>query len=183
MNLPLKPMTADEFIAWSMMQEHGRFELLDGMVVADMNSERSRHAVVKLNAAIALRFALKASGFAGQVFTDGMAVRISDRIVHEPDAMLRLGAALPGEQVYVDDPVIVAEVLSPSSMTVDTSTKLLNYFALPSLQHCLVIDPAKQTVLHYRRGQDGKPVLEVIETGAITLDPPGLSVAIADLFE
>lgn len=30
MNLPLKQMTAEEFVAWAMRQETGRYELIDG---------------------------------------------------------------------------------------------------------------------------------------------------------
>ncbi|MDX2309337.1 MAG: Uma2 family endonuclease [Hyphomicrobium sp.] len=183
MNVPLKPMTADEFIAWAMTQERGRYELLDGMVVSDMNSERSIHAVVKLNAAFALRLALKAAALPGQAFGDGMAVRITSRIVHEPDAILRLGSPLPDEQVYVSDPVIVVDVLSPGSGPVDTGAKLLNYFTLPSLMHCLVIDPGKRTVLHYRRGTDGQPALTVRDEGVLALHPPGLAIMVADLFQ
>ena len=85
MNLPLKHMTAEEFVAWAMAQELGRYELIDGVVV-EMNAETNRHAVVKLNVAIALRDALRRTGLQGQAYTDGMAVKIADRLVHEPGA-------------------------------------------------------------------------------------------------
>ena len=184
MNVPnLKRMTAEEYAEWAERQETGRFELIDGIVV-QMNSERAEHAQVKLNVAVALRAALKDLGVAGRVFTDGMAVRISERIVHEPDAMLWLGSSMGRNVVLIEDPLIVVEVLSPQSGPIDTGTKLVNYFSLPSVQHYLVINTVKQLVLHYTRGEDGKPVMRPpVSAGHVELDPPGLAIAIADIFE
>jgi Uma2 family endonuclease len=182
MNLPLKHMTAEEFAAWAQAQELGRYELIDGVVV-EMNAERSLHAIVKFNAAVALREALKRSGLQGRVYTDGMAVKIADRVVHEPDAMLRLGAPLPDDDVLVTDPFIVVEVLSPSTGPVDTNVKLVNYFKLPSVSHYLVVNITKKVVLHYFRGADGKPELKVVESGSIAFGQQGLTLSLAAVFE
>lgn len=184
MNVPhLKRMTAEEYAQWAERQDTGRFELVDGMVV-QMNAETASHAKVKLNVAFALRQQLKAQSVAGEVFGDGMAVRIADRIVHEPDAMLRLGSRLPGDTILVTDPVIVVEVLSPSTGPIDTSRKLTNYFLLDTVQHYLVVDTTKRLVLHYVRGPDGAPIMHAPKTaGDIVLDPPGLSLSLNEIFE
>ena len=177
----LNRMTAEEFVAWAMHQELGRFELIDGVVV-QMNPERLVHADVKLNLAIALRAAFRLAGLEGKVLGDGMAVRIDETTVHEPDALVRCGASLPDDTTILTDPVIVCEVLSPSTGPVDTGLKLLNYFTLPSVQHYLVVNTTKRTVLHYARGPDGQPTLRTVSEGDLRLDPPGLTIAVADLF-
>jgi Uma2 family endonuclease len=182
MNLPLKHMTAEEFVAWAMQQDLGRFELIDGVVV-EMNREPVVHARVKLEVSVALHDSLKRSGLAGEVFGDGMAVKIADRVVHEPDAMLRLGAPLPDDAALVTDPFIVVEVLSPSTGPVDTGTKLINYFKLPSVVHYLVVNATKKIVLHYFRGVEGTPQLKVVESGSIELGQPKLTIDLADVFE
>lgn len=184
MNIPnLKRMTAEDYALWAKRQETGRFELIDGMVV-QMNAERSDHAQIKLNIAMALKQSLKSSGIAGTVYGDGMAVRISERIVHEPDAMVRLGTRLPGHAVFVTDPVIVVEVLSPSTGPIDTGHKLTNYFLLDTVQHYLIVDTTKQLVLHYIRGADRLPNMRSpVSAGEVVLDPPGLSISIAEIFE
>lgn len=124
MNVPnLKRMTAEEYALWAERQETGRFELVDGMVV-QMNAETADHALTKLNVAIALKRALQAAGLVGQVFGDGMALRIADNTAHEPDALLRIGPKLPGRTVLVTDAVVVVEVLSRSTGPVDTGRKL-----------------------------------------------------------
>jgi Uma2 family endonuclease len=182
MNVPhLKRMTADEFVAWAERQARGRYELIDGMVV-QMNPERLVHADVKLNLAVALRAAFKLAGLEGHVLGDGMAVRINETTVHEPDALVRCGAPLPDDTIILTDPIIVAEVLSPSTGPVDTGVKLLNYFTVPSVQHYLVVNTAKRTVLHYARGPDGQPTLRTVSDGDLRLDPPGLTISIAEIF-
>jgi Uma2 family endonuclease len=182
MNVPLQRMTAEEFALWAERQETGRYELIDGMVV-QMNAERLVHARVKFLLAAALERAISAAGVEAQMFPDGMAVRISDRIVHEPDAQVRCGPRLPGETILLTDPVIVAEVLSPSTGPIDTGTKLINYFSPPSVQHYLVVNTTKRVVLHYTRGADGQPVMRTVSDGDLRLDPPGLTIALSDLFE
>lgn len=184
MNVPnLKRMTAEEYALWAERQDTGRFELIDGIVV-QMNAETVTHVRIKMRIAFALQRALSASGVQGEVLGDGVAVRIADRLVHEPDAMLRLGAPLPGDTLLVTDPVIVVEVLSPSTGPIDTGRKLTNYFLLETVQHYLVVDTAKRLVLHYVRGPDGLPIMRApISTGDIALDPPGISISVADVFE
>src|SRR6185295_188256 len=101
---------------------------------------------------------------------------------YEPDASVRLGPPLPGKDMKVPDPVIVAEVISPSSAHSDTSAKLIGYFKLPSVRHYLVIDPDARTVTHHFRGADGAVASATLASGALQLDPPGLTVNLADLF-
>ncbi len=111
---PLR-VEADEFIAWAMGLPKGeRYELVGGEVVA-MSPERLSHARVKGNAYAALREAVRRCGPPCEALPDGMAVRIDDETVYEPDALVRCGPELPGDTVELTDPVIVVHVVSPSS--------------------------------------------------------------------
>jgi Uma2 family endonuclease len=145
-----KPMTAEEFVAWAVRQERGRYELVDGMVV-QMNAEQAIHGRVKLDLVIALRTAFKQADLEGDVFGDGMAVRINETTVHEPDALVRCGTPVANETTILTDPVIVCEVLSPSTGPIDTGVKLLNYFSIPSVTHYLVVNTSKRVVLQRRQ--------------------------------
>ncbi len=174
--------TADEFIAWALEQQSGRFELDNGTVVG-MAPERASHNLAKLNTAIALSGAIGARDLPCRVMTDGMAVRIDDRTVYEPDAMVRCGAPLPGDAIEVVDPIIVVEVVSPSSRGVDRGVKLSRYFMLPSVRHYLIIDTDTQVVIHHHRTDEGRIEVEVLHDGALVLDPPGLAIAIREIFK
>jgi Uma2 family endonuclease len=73
-------------------------------------------------------------------------------------------------------------VLSPSTRHIDKSTKLADYFTVPSLHHYLIVELNKRYVLHYQRQLDGSVVVRIIKDGQIKLEPPGITIAVADLF-
>lgn len=79
-------------------------------------------------------------------------------------------------------PIVVVEVLSPSTRRIDASAKLAGYFRLRSVAHYLIIDPMKPLVLHHARGSGETILTRVVTQGAIELDPPGLAIAIADIY-
>src|SRR5690349_5827172 len=130
-------MNADDFIGWAMAQETGRYELFEGEVIT-MAPERAAHNELKLELAIRLRQSVREAGLQCQVFTDGMAVRVDASTVFEPDATVRCGGRLDPNAVESADPVIVVEVLSPSTGTTDSNLKLDQYFRLASVQHYLI---------------------------------------------
>ena len=174
-------LTADEFIAWAVEQPSGRFELVDGEVVA-MSPERVAHARVKLAVANALAAAVSARRLPCEAMIDGMAVRIDDHTVYVPDALVRCGERLPGDATSVADPVILVEVVSPSTRAIDTGVKLVGYFRLPSARHYLIVDIGARAVTHHRRDAAGEIATRVLRTGPLALDPPGIAVEVEDFF-
>ncbi len=178
----LPRMTSDEFIAWAMQQPEGqRYELVAGEVVA-MAPERLSHARAKHRVARCLEDAIKAAGARCETLPDGVSVEIEDGMVYEPDALVRCGELLPDDAVKVFDPVIVVEVLSPSTRARDTGAKLEDYFRLPSLHHYLIVKTENRAVIHHRRLEDGTGtiVTRVVRGGEIELAPPGLRITIED---
>ena len=63
----------------------------------------------------------------------------------------------------------------------DTSDKLSGYFRVASIQHYLIVSTRRREVIHHRRDGDAI-VSRVMNVGAIVLDPPGISVDIAELY-
>lgn len=177
---PLR-FTADAFITWAMDQPRGRFELHHGQVVA-MAPERVGHARVKARAHRALEDAVARAGLGCEALPDGVSVRIDETTVFEPDALVRCGPRTPDDVVEIADPVILVEVVSPSSRGIDSGAKLAGYFRLPSVRHYLVVDSAARTIAHHRRGADGEIATRILRDGALALDPPDLTIVVADLF-
>ncbi|MEW5963969.1 MAG: Uma2 family endonuclease [Pseudomonadota bacterium] len=170
---PKVRMTVEEFIPWAMAQPRGRFELVQGQVVA-MAPERVRHNLLKLAAARALERAVEKAGLPCTVFTDGMTVRIDAHTAREPDASVQCGVALDLDSLELEAPLIVVEVTSPSSELADTSTKLVEYFSVPSIRHYLIVDSKNGAVIHHARGPGNAVDTLILTAGTITLDPPGL---------
>jgi Uma2 family endonuclease len=169
-------MTSDEFIAWAMQQpEMCHYELIAGEIVT-MAPERSAHALTKFHIARQLAALIEAADLPCQVYPDGMAVEVDDRTVYEPDALVRCGPLLPPDAVKLSDPLIVVEVLSPSTSARDASIKLDDYFRLPSVQHYLIVRIENRTIIHHQRGTDSLIFTRIVREGPILLEPPGITL-------
>ncbi len=181
--VPKHPMTADEFMAWTMRQPDGvRYELVAGEVVG-MAPERAIHNLTKANVLVELRRATRQAGAGCQVFTDGMSVRIDAGTVYEPDAMVRCGDRVDPTATEVGDPLIVVEVVSPSSVRIDGGAKLTDYARLPSLRHYLIVEAGRRTVIHHAHREDGLIETSILRSGPLVLDPPGVEVIVESFFD
>lgn len=163
MNLALKPMSADAYLAWLDEQPTWRFELVDGQIIA-MNPQRAEHIKVKVATINAIAAALKRKDC--HALGDGMCVRVDERTVFEPDALVYCGDELPDDTTVITNPVVVVEILSPGTKTVDTTKKLEGYFKLDSVRHYLIVDPKSKSIVHHHRGATGA-IATTIETGGI----------------
>jgi Uma2 family endonuclease len=180
--LPAEPMTSDAFIDWAMRQPSGRFELVAGEVVA-MAPEPAGHALVKLAVAGGLKRAVAARGLACEAYPDGMSVVVDEATVYEPDALVRCGDPLDRDAVTVADPLVIVEVLSPGTQAVDLGGKLDGYFRLASVRHYLIVKVATRSVIHHWRADDGGLRTALVASDAsLHLDPPGLTVEVAEFF-
>jgi len=173
-------MTVDEYLAWA--EEHsGRYELLDGTVFA-MPPEGAGHAEKKAAVHAALLAGIRARHLACHALPDGMTVRIDDTTAYEPDALVYCGPKLAPSALEVPNPLIVVEVLSPSTRHIDLSAKLADYFRLPSIAHYLIVDPEKPRIVHHARSAGDAILTRIVTAGGITLDPPGITFTMDDVY-
>jgi Uma2 family endonuclease len=173
-------MTVDEFIATADERE-GRWEIENGVAYA-MAPERLEHTRVKLETVLALRNAIRRAGLNCEAVTDAVAVRITARTAYQPDALVYCGPRLPPDVREVPAPVVVVEVLSPSTEWRDASRKLVGYFSLPGVAHYLVLDPRDRSLVHHRRAEGGLIETRILYDGPLRLDPPGLELTVGELF-
>jgi Uma2 family endonuclease len=171
----VKRMTVPEFLAWAETQE-GRYELINGQPIA-MAPELSEHVQAKLWAANALGAAIQRAGVAAGAFIAGLTVAVNESTAYVPDALVNCGEPVARDSMTAPNPVVVVEVLSPSTRGIDTTVKLADYFRVPSLRHYVIVDLGRQHVVHYRK-QDGTVTVVVMTEGEIAFDPPGISVAV-----
>ncbi len=87
---------------------------------------------------------------------------------------MNCGEHVPDDARYLPNPVLVIEVLSPSTKRLDKHTKLGGYFRVPGIQHYVVIDAGDRVVFHRRRGEGGLIATAILRSGDLLLDPPGL---------
>ncbi|HKS65416.1 MAG TPA: Uma2 family endonuclease [Xanthobacteraceae bacterium] len=181
MNVLTKPrLNVDEFLDWAVGRP-GRYELFRGEVIS-MSPETAGHAEIKALVYAALRSSIRQRHLPCHVLPDGVVVRIDNETAYEPDAQVYCGEKLKGTALEVPNPIIIVEVLSTSTRRVDLSQKLTGYFKLPSVAHYLIVDPAQPMILHHSRGADAV-VMRVFTEGRIALDPPGLDIDLADIYD
>jgi Uma2 family endonuclease len=176
-------MTTLEFLDW--VEQHGVegvcYDLIHGEIVAQAAS-RAAHGRVKAASWLALSAAIRKAGVRCEAFVETLTVEIADGLTFEPDVLVECGPPLAPDARLSKNPVIVIEVLSPSTERRDETTKYVGYLKQRGVPHYLVIDPDNRLVIHHRRVSDGEFATRILTTGTLTLDPPGLTVAVADLF-
>ena len=169
-------MTVDEFLAWLEEGSEGvRYELVAGEVVA-MAPERAAHARRKAQVWLALRDGIEVAGLPCEALPDGMTVKIDEHTAYEPDAVVHCEEALPDDAAIVPAPVIIVEVLSPTTRARDAGVKLADYFRLPSVRHYLLVQTERRTVIHHRRGIEGDIHTRIATAGSLELDPPRITL-------
>ncbi len=174
-------MSRTEYRRWAEAQPRGRYERVAGEVVA-MAPERIAHVRVKARVWQALDQAARAAGLPCEALADGVTVEVRDDTDYEPDVVVNCGELIAGDEVAAPNPVVVVEVLSPSTQSVDTGTKFTDYLTVPSIRHYLIVRADRPTVIHHRRRDDGGIETRLVAEGRIALDPPGIEVAIEDFY-
>lgn len=165
MSASVRPWDVDAFLAWERQQEL-RWEF-DGVQPVAMTDALVGHA----RRVAALARALDRRVPSGcEVFTETLKVRtLADRIRY-PDVLVTCGPLADDDDAV--SPVLVFEVLSPSTEPTDRRVKVLEYQAVPSILAYVILDP-ERPVATLRRRADGW-VPHGVEGRDAVLTVPGL---------
>jgi Uma2 family endonuclease len=149
------PVTIGDFNAFLGGQADPRpWELVAGRIVG-MTNPNTVHEQIVSNIGLRLKQAADKRGC--QAFFGGMRIQRSENQgaidKPRPDLMVRCGALV--RQNFVTDPLVIVEVLSPSTMDVDRGDKLRFYKRLPTLAHIAFAYQDQMRVEHYRKMNTG----------------------------
>jgi Uma2 family endonuclease len=130
------------------------FELVEGVIVMMTNPTQVQEQIAA-NIGAPLKLAMDARGCLA--FLGGIRVQRSDNPREtdktRPDVVVRCGSL--ETKNYITDPLVVIEVLSPSTIDIDRGPKLDFYKSLPTVRHIALIYQDQMRVEHYRRGEQG----------------------------
>ncbi|MBE9215207.1 Uma2 family endonuclease [Plectonema cf. radiosum LEGE 06105] len=174
-------MTIEEYLAWEPLQEL-RYEYDNGEVFA-MTGGTIPHNDIALNFYTALRPHLRARGC--RVNVSDVKVQLTPKSpYYYPDVIVSCDPQDLNARKFIQNPKIIAEVLSPVTASRDRGEKFTNYLKMPSLQEYLLIDSEKISVERYCRGE-GRMWLyhPYIEEDVITLSSIEFEMATASLYE
>ena len=174
-------MRVAEYQAWvADLPDEERWELIDGEPVL-MAPQSERHQLIVANLVQNLRPFGRDRGYRAipgiAVLSDSM-----DTFVPIPDVVVRCG--LPLRDGYAGDPVLVAEVLSPSTMSRDRGRKTDFYRSIASLKLFLIAYQDEPRVEVWRREPEGGWAFEAHGLGdAIDLPELGGHLAVAEIYD
>ncbi|MFY9642794.1 MAG: Uma2 family endonuclease [Rhodomicrobium sp.] len=179
--LAQKLMTAEEFADWAEKRPEKHWELFDG--VPQMQQSQSwGHARHVYRIARVIEGAIEASGLALSFGIEGIVVKAGPDTAFEPDIVVFSGP-MDDHEIIVREPVIAIEVLSPSTERKDLTVKLAGYFKVPSIEHYVIADWEACELFHYRRQGTAIAPPVILREGVLLLDPPGIAIALADVFK
>ena len=120
-----------EFYRWAEAQPDAKHERVSGEVLR-MAPERRRRTRVKAALHRACKDAIVCPGL--EAIIDGMAVAVDE---HDfiPDVVIHKGALIDFDAMIIPNPVVIFEVLSPSTVRIDATFKREAYFRLAAVQH------------------------------------------------
>lgn len=177
----VKPLQAhfiseEEYLASEQVSDI-RHEYIGGQVYA-MAGAGYNHNCIAAN--IMRKFGNHLEGTPCATFVADMKVRLGKDYVY-PDVLVDCGK-LSGDNYFANSPVIIVEVLSPSTRKTDTTTKLIRYINLPSVQEYVLVEQDFVSVQVLRRSQHWQP--EYFYLGdAVTFAPIGLTLAVEEIYD
>ena len=173
----VKRWTIAEFLAWDDGTDR-RYELIDGAPVA-MAPPSEVHGTIVINLGSALGAQLQAPcrvvGEAGILFPD------RDDAWYQSDLAITCTPPDPGRS-HVADPILIAEVLSPSTAVHDRGRKLVDYCRLGSVREILLVSSTERTVQYWRRDGARWLVENLIGDATLALETVPTPIPLAAIY-
>jgi Uma2 family endonuclease len=170
-------MTLEAFLDWENQQEL-KYEF-DGFQPVGMTGVSAAHSRIQVNLLGLLFNALR--GHRCQPHGSDLKVQVAGHVRY-PDAFIVCTRVSAGALV-VHDPVVVFEILSPSTSDRDHFEKNLEYRDTPSIQRYVMLEQSRRGATVFSR--DGDDWIGHVLTGGDGLDLPEVrkTLSMAELYE
>ena len=179
---PRRHYTPAEYFALEERSEV-RHEYFDGEVFAMAGGTKS-HNLIAQNVLINLRAGLRGSGC--QVFVGDVRLAVRNDFHYTyPDVVMSCDPADRRDPALIRNPVLIVEVLSPSTAEYDRSQKFNQYKKLVSLRHYLLVSQTAWVLEWFRRDDAGQWIHTVLSDPADVLEILDLQLCLplADVYE
>jgi len=178
MNIPLrKPMTLAEFLQWESKQDL-RYEF-DGAQPIAMAGGTAAHAAIQRNLALALGTRLR--GKPCQFFGSDLKVEVAGSCRY-PDGIV-VCSPVDNAAIIVNNPVVIFEILSPSTASEDRTVKAREYQSTPSVQHYIMLEQDRIAATVYSRA-DGDWIVQILlENALLSMPEIEIEFPLAELYE
>jgi len=173
-----KLWTLEEFLAFDDGTDTS-YQLFEGRIVA-MNPPLRGHGglVVRLAASISSQLRPPCEAYAEA----GIVPLNRRHSWYKADLIV---TCTPGnyKDPFIAEPVLVVEVLSPTTITIDFNRKLLDYQQIPSMRGVLLVSSMERPVSHWRRQPDGWTEHRHRRAATVRLSGLPVTIAMRDLYD
>lgn len=171
-------MSVEEYLAFEQSSE-ARHEFIDGDVFA-MSGESRVHNAIAVNIVSRLHNALRAGPC--RTFVGTLRLRLDHRYYY-PDVMV-VCAPAPEDTHEEREPVLIVEVLSPSTAETDRGRKLTDYRGIPSLRDYMIVSQSERYVVHHARDDSGEwHEVVIADSGTVLLRALDIGLDLGEIYE
>jgi Uma2 family endonuclease len=171
-----KGMTLAEFLDWEERQEL-RYEF-DGFQPSAMTGETLRHEAIGYRLRTLLFMRLE--GKPCRPWGPTTKIEVQGHIRY-PDAYVNCTRGSPRATI-VPEPVVVFEVLSPSTSRTDRIEKLREYQATPSIQRYVILEQDSIAALVFSRHGDDWTGTALTEADSLRMPEIGTELGLAEIY-
>ena len=177
----LTRLTADEYLTQE-RAAHFKSEFFSGEVLP-MSGGSEAHNLISLSVGSELRRVLRGKGC--RIYSTDMRVWSPCGLYTYPDVSVVI------DQPKFDDvrrdillnPVLLVEVLSPSTEAYDRGRKFERYRAIESLQTYILISQDRPSVEVYSRGTEGHWIMAEFHAGTVHIPTPACQIEISEIYD
>jgi Uma2 family endonuclease len=177
-----KLLTVEEFFdACPNDQRH--HQLFDGVIVA-MAPPAIPHQIVAAALTVEIGLAVRANLPGCSIRSQGGIAPqgLAGRDHFETDITVTCEPPSRGYRGLAEEPLLIVEVLSPSTDRDDVFVKLPAYQRIPSLQEILYVETERIGATVYRRAEGGWQTIDLAPDARLQLKTVGLDIALSSLY-
>ena len=173
-------MSVEDYLILNRNSKDIRYEYLGGDVQM-LAGGSPDHAIIIANLTSAIKGPLKGSYC--RVYNSDVQLKLAEKRYVYPDITISCDERDRNQKETIHYPLVVVEVLSPTTEAMDRGKKAAYYRSCPTIQEYMMVD-SEEAFVEVHRLEEGRWTINNFEPGdSITLESLGLRFPIEDAYE
>ncbi len=173
-------MSVEDYLILNRNSKDTRYEYLDGDVRM-LAGGSPDHSIIIANLTSAIKGPLKGSPC--RVYNSDVQLKLTEKRYVYPDITISYDERDRNQKETIHYPLVVVEVLSPTTEAIDRGKKAAYYRSCQTIQEYMMVD-SEEVFVEVHRLEEGRWTINDFEPGdSITLESLGIQFPIEDAYE
>src|SRR3989454_9525370 len=173
-------MSVEDYLILNRNSKDTRYEYLDGELRM-LAGGSPDHSIIIANLTATIKGRLKSSQC--RVYNYDVQLKLSEKRYVFPDITISCDERDRNQKETIHYPLVVVEVLSPTTEATDRGKKAAYYRACPTIQEYVMVD-SEEVFVEVHRREEGRWTINTFEPGdTITLESLGILFSIEEAYE